>query len=73
VPAQQGLRGDNHAQCAQVTAGQQQGQRGQHRTVGPRQPRGLDLTPEHGHLVAQDKDLGVLGAIAAAEQREPAE
>ena len=56
MPAQQGPRGDNQAQRAPVTAGQQPGQRSQHRTVGPRQPGGLDPALEHGHLVAPAED-----------------
>ena len=52
---------------------QQLGQRGQDRPVGPRQPRGLDLALEHSHLMAQDQDLRVLGALGAGEQGEPAE
>ena len=62
VPAQQGERGDDPAQLAELACGQQPGQRGQHRTAGPRQPRVLDLPLEHGHLMAQDEDFGVLPA-----------
>jgi hypothetical protein len=47
--------------------------RGQDRPVGPRQPQGLDLTLEHGDLVPQDQDLGVLGTVGAGEQGKPAE
>jgi hypothetical protein len=63
VPAQQGPGGDDQLQLAELTAGQQPGQRGQHRPVGPRQLRRLDLTPEDGDLVAQDQDLGILGPV----------
>ena len=56
MPAQQGPQGDNRAQRAPVTAGQQPGQRSQHRTVSPRQPGGLDLALEHDPSVAQDED-----------------
>ena len=73
VPAQQGARGDDQAQLAEMAAGQQPGQRGQDRPVGPGQPRCPDLALEHGDLVAQDEDLGVLGAVGAGEQGEPAE
>ena len=73
VPAQQGTRGDDQAQLAEMTAGQQPGQRGQDRPVSPRQPRCLDLALEHGDLMAQDEDLGVLGTVGAGEQGEPAE
>jgi hypothetical protein len=60
VPAQQGPRGDDQPQLAQATLGQQPGQGGQDRPVGPRQPRRLHLALQHGDLVAQDEDLGVL-------------
>ena len=73
MPAQQGPRGDDQAQLAELAAGQQPGQRGQDRPVGPRQPRSPGLALEHGDLVAQDQDLGVLGPVGAGEQGEPAE
>ena len=73
VPAQQGARADDQAQAAEVAAGQQPGQRGQDRAISPGQPRGFDLALEHGDLVAQDQDLGVLGAVGTGEQGEPAE
>jgi hypothetical protein len=40
-------------------AGQQPGQRGQDRSVWPRQPRLGHLTAQDRDLVAQDKDLDV--------------
>jgi hypothetical protein len=73
VPAQQSARGDDQAQLAELAPGQQPGQRGQHRPVGPRQPRVLDLPLEHSDLVPQDQDLGVLGSVGAGEQGKPAE
>ena len=73
MPAQQGPRGDDQAQLAELAARQQPGQRGQHRPVGPRQPRGLDLALEDGNLVPQDQDLRVLGTVRAGEQGKPAE
>ena len=73
VPAQQGPRGDDQAQLAELGARQQAGQRGQDRPVSPGQPRRLDLPLEHGDLVTQDQDLGVLGAVGAGEQGQPAE
>jgi hypothetical protein len=36
-------------------------------TAGSRQHRGFALALEFGDLVAQDEDLGVLGAVRAAE------
>ena len=65
--------GDNQAKLAEVTAGQQQGQRGQDRRVGPGQPRYPDLTLENGDLVTQDEDLSILGEVGPGEQGKPAE
>ena len=63
VPAQQGSRGDDQAQLAELATGQQPGQRGQDRPVSPGQPRSPDLALEDGDLVAKDQDLSVLGAV----------
>jgi hypothetical protein len=60
-------------QLAEAAAGQQPGQRGQDRPVGPGQLWCLDLAVEHRDLMAQDQDLGILGAVGPGEQREPAE
>jgi len=60
-------------QLAEVAAGQQPGQRGQDRPVGPGQLRRPGLALEHCDLVAQQEDLGVLGAVGPGEQGEPAE
>src|SRR5271169_484045 len=68
VPAQQGARGDDQAQLADMAAGQQPGQRRQDRPVGPGQSRCPDLALEYGDLVAQEEDLGVFGAVEAGEQ-----
>jgi hypothetical protein len=73
VPAQQGPRGHDQAQPAELAAWQPPGQRGQDRPVGPRQPRGLDLPLEHSDLMPQNKDLGILGAVGPGEQGKPAE
>jgi hypothetical protein len=73
VPSQQGPRGDDQAQLAELAARQQAGQRGQDRPVSPGQPRRLDLPLEHGDLVTQDQDLSVLGMVGAGEQGQPAE
>jgi hypothetical protein len=73
VPAQQGARGDDQAQLADMAARQQPGQRRQDRPVAPRRPRGSDMALEYGDLVAQDEDLGVFGAVGAGEQGKPAE
>lgn len=52
--------------------GQQPGQRGQDRPVGPVEPGPGDLTTQDGEFVAEDQDLGVLRRLAAAEQLQPA-
>ena len=46
-----------------MTAGQQPGERGEDRPVGPGQPRRSSLALESGDLVAQDKDLGLFGTL----------
>ena len=46
---------------------------GQDCPIGPGQPRGSDLALEHGDLMAQDEELGVLGTVEPGEQGEPAE
>jgi hypothetical protein len=63
VPAQQGPRGDDQPQLAELAAGQQPGQRGQDCPVGPRQLRRLDLTLEDGDLMTQNQDLGIFGPV----------
>jgi len=73
MPAHEGAWRDDQAQLAQLTTGQQPGQRGQDRPVSPGQPRRPDLALENGDLVPQDQDLGVLGVIGPGEQGEPAE
>jgi hypothetical protein len=42
------------------------------RPDGPRKPRLVDLTPEHGEL-AQEEDLGILSAVGAGVPGKPAE
>jgi hypothetical protein len=71
VPAQQGSRGDDQPQPAELTTGQQLGQRGQDRPVSPGQPRILDLPLKDGDMVAQDQDLRVLGVAGAGKQGVP--
>jgi hypothetical protein len=56
-----------------MAAGQQPGQRGQYRPIGPRQLRRPGLALEYRDLVAQEEDLGVLGPVGAGKQGEPAE
>ena len=55
-----------------MATGQQPGQRGQDRAIGPEQLRRPSLALEHGDLVAQE-DLGVHGTVRAGKQGKPAE
>ena len=72
VPAQQSSRGNDQAQLAELTAGQQPGQCGHDRPVRPRQHRFVDLALEHRELMPQEQDLRVLGAARESrEQRSP--
>jgi hypothetical protein len=73
MPAQERARGDDQAQLAELAAGQQPGQRGQHRPAAPRQPGRFDLALENSDLVPQDEDLRVLGTAGACQHGEPAE
>jgi hypothetical protein len=73
MPAQQSARGDDQPQLAELAAGKQPGQRGQYRSVGPRQPRVLDLPLENCDLVPQNQDFRVLGTVRPGEQGKPAE
>ena len=73
MPAQQGPRGDNQAQLAEAVPWQQPGQRGPDRPVSPTTASVPQHCVEHGELVAQEEDLGVLGAIQPGEQGKPAE
>ena len=52
--------------------GQQRGQCGQDRPVGPVEPGPGDLAAQDGEFMAEDQDLGVLRRLAAAEQLQPA-
>ncbi len=69
MPGQQGGRGDEPMGTQPV--GEQAGQGGQDRPVGPTQARPGHLTAQHRDLVAKDEDLDVLGCGTAREQREP--
>ena len=66
-------RGDDQAQLPEAAPGQQPGQRGQDRSLDPRQLRRLDLALEDGNLMTQEQDLGIFGPIGASEKGEPAE
>jgi hypothetical protein len=68
--AQHGGRGDQ-AVGSQVP-GKQADQGGEHRAIGPGEPRLWVRPPEHGHFVAQDRQLRILDP-AAGQQSEPAD
>jgi hypothetical protein len=53
-------------------ARQQPRQRGEHRTIRPRQPRRADLAAQHGYLMPQRHDLDVLRGVGSGQQRQPA-
>jgi hypothetical protein len=48
-------------------------QRGQHRPVGPVQPRARVPTSQHHDLMAQHEQLGVLRRARAGQQHQPAD
>lgn len=73
MPAQQGLGRDDQAQLAEAGSGQEPGQRGRDRPVGPGQPRSLGLALEHGDLMAEDQDLDDLDTLRPGEQGKPAD
>jgi hypothetical protein len=68
MPAKQRLGPDE--QPVPAGAGQQPGQAGQHGSVGPVHPRPAHLAAQHGDLVAQHEQFGVLGGRAARQQRK---
>jgi hypothetical protein len=70
VPSQDG------AWCHQSVLAQQPGeparQRGEHRAIGPLQPRARIGPAQHGDLVPQHQQFDVLGRRGPAEQSQPA-
>jgi hypothetical protein len=71
VPSQHGARRDQ-SMCPQVP-GQQPNQRGEHSTISPVQSGPGVGAAQHGNLVAQDKQLDILGRRRPANQPQPAE
>jgi hypothetical protein len=69
MPPQQRRR--PHEQAPPDRAGQQPCKPGQHRPVGPVNPRPGHLAPQHRDLVAQHEQLGILGYRAPRQQRKP--
>jgi len=51
--------------------GQQLGQRGDQRPVGPRPVRALALTPQDRQLVPQQQDYRRFGRVICGQDREP--
>jgi hypothetical protein len=68
MPAQQRLGLDQVAGPA--GSGEHAADRREQGSVGGLEPGTWDLAAQHGELVAQDKDLQVLGGVAAGEQGE---
>ena len=68
VPAQQGLGPDQEARPARPRQDTADG--GEQGSVGRFELRSWSLAAEHGELMTQDKDLKVLGGIAAGELGE---
>ena len=71
VPPQDGARGDKpvHPQ----PSGQVADQRGEDRAVGPVQPGPGMGAAQHGDLVPQDEQLGVLGRRRTTHKNKPAD
>jgi hypothetical protein len=68
MPAQQRLWRDEKARPE--VSGQDRTDRGEQRAVGGLEPRAWNLAAEHGELVAEDKDLEVLGGVTAGQEGE---
>jgi hypothetical protein len=68
VPSEDCLRRDEERSPA--LTGYESGQEGDEGTVGPGEAGTGDLAAEHGELVAQDKDLWILGGIVHPEDPE---
>ena len=69
VPAQQRVRG--HQAAHPQRPWEQPGQGGEHRPVGPVQPRFRVLALQHRDLLAQHQQLGVLRRRRTCQQRHP--
>ena len=70
VPAQDGAGGDQPVRPQPCR--QEPGQRGEHRPVGPVQPGPRMGPAQHGDLMPQHQELGVLGGRRPGEQDQPA-
>jgi hypothetical protein len=57
---------------ARVRGAEPPGESGQDRPVGPGLPGRTDLALQDGDLVAQQRDLDVLGVVGAGQQGQPA-
>lgn len=71
VPAQDGGRGDEQSEASADR--EQSGEGGEHGVVSPAHPWARRASLEHGELVAQDQDLGLLGGVGSGVQHDPAE
>jgi hypothetical protein len=70
VPAQDGGRGDDE-QPEASSGREQSGEGGDQGAIGPAHLGARRASLEHGELVAQDKDLDVLGGGGSGAQHDP--
>ena len=70
MPPQDGAGGDQAMRSQ--SSRQEPDQRGEERAVGPVQPGPGIGAAQHGDLVPQDEQFGVLGGRRPAEQDQPA-
>jgi hypothetical protein len=70
VPAHDRGRGDQPVR--RQRPGQEPGQRGEHRSVGPVQPRRGVLPAQDRVLVTEDQDLYIFGRAGPGEESKPA-
>ena len=71
VPAQDGGRSDEQPEAS--ANGQQSGERGDQGAIGPAHSWPWRAALEHGELMAQDKDLDLLGGVGSGAQHDPAQ
>jgi hypothetical protein len=69
MPTQERRRLHEHTPPSQTR--QQPGESGQHRPIGPIEPRPGYLASQHHHLVAEHEQLNVFGRRTPRQQRKP--
>jgi hypothetical protein len=73
VPAQQGTRGDDQAQLAELAAVSSRASAAMTARSAQDSPGVLTCRWSTATLMTQDEDLDVLGAVGTGQQGEPAE